>query len=113
MIFATLRKLESGKAIPSHIICDDDSFKAAMDISTRLLEHTRFVYTHLPASLHGIHGRARAFFDALPETFDRKEYLKVADSLGMNPRTVERYITKLIASNWLKNDYNQYAKITT
>lgn len=111
MILSVLRRIEEGGEIPTTLTCDEDSFRAALEMSTRLLEHSRFVFSHLPASTHGIHGRARAFFDALPKTFDRKEYLRVADELGMNPRTVERYLTKLIASNWLKNDYNRYAKI--
>lgn len=113
MILATLHRLEEGGEIPATLTCDEDSFIAAVEMATRLLEHSRFVFSHLPASTHGIHGRARAFFDALPKTFDRKEYLRVADELGMNPRTVERYLSRLIASNMLKNDYNRYTKIVT
>lgn len=113
LILSTLRVLESGNDIPSTITCDDNSFQAALDISLRLLEHSRFVYTHLPSSALGVNPRAKEFYNALPESFDRKRYLQVADKLGLKPKTVERYVTRLVAAQWLSNNYNCYKKTLT
>ena len=110
MILSILRTLEQGSDLPSSVTCDEDSFHAAMRIAIRLLEHSRFVFTHLPSSVHGVHQRARDFFYALPDNFDRQGYLQVAEKLGMKKKTVDRYVAKLVAARWLTNNYNDYRK---
>ena len=62
----------------------------------------------------GRKNKKERFFDALPLSFNRQKYLEVAGRTGINPRTVERYITQFVRSGLLHRDQmDLYLKLVT
>lgn len=111
MILSVLKVLECHEAIDGEIICDDDSFDAALSLSMNLLEHARFVYRHLPSSATGTNPPVEKLLQALPATFARKDYHSAAEKLGINPRTADRYMHQLVDHQRLsKEGHDCYIK---
>jgi hypothetical protein len=51
------------------------------------------------------------YFDQLPESFNREEYMLTADELGINHKTAEGYISRYISQNKLERPkHNSYVK---
>ena len=55
------------------------------------------------------------FLDALPATFNRSDYLKIASSLSITEKTTERYIAEFVKNNLVLHEQrdfyvNPYAK---
>ena len=92
------------------LVCDEDSFQAAIILCKNLLEHTRFVFAHLPSAAE-ISPKLRTFYDSLPKQFDRKDFHAAAAKLGIVPKTSDRYIRKLVRLHWLVHDFNDYRKV--
>ena len=107
MILTTLRITEEGE-LPEQLICSDTDFQTAMTIATTLEKHAVAVFRNLPN--HELKGIKLKFYEALPDQFDRQGYLKVAADLGINPKTVEKYISQF-NDKLLHHEHNQYAKI--
>jgi len=91
----------------SSLICSDQDYNTAITIATTLEKHAIAVYQNMPNNgLKGIH---LAFYEALPEKFDRQCYLKVADKLGIIPKTADKYIS-LFKTKLLDHEHNEYSK---
>jgi len=112
MLFTTLRAIEQNSIPQGTIICDDLSFDTALEICKVLLSHDMYIYSGLPRSSRDIFNRNRnRFLESLPETFDRKTYQHVAKTLGMNIRTVDRYVRQLQKERKIKRvDLDNYVK---
>lgn len=98
MILTTLRRMETGDLYTPEVCCDDD-FDTVLDLAAVLLRHAEKVYS----SIYGKQplGQAPAtgnlkqiFFDNLPDEFETADYVAIAKSIGLNPRTAEGYINK-------------------
>ena len=98
MILSTLRRMETGDLYTPEVCCDDD-FDTVLDLAAVLLRHAEKVYS----SIYGKQplGQAPAtgnlkqiFFDNLPDEFETADYVAIAKSIGLNPRTAEGYINK-------------------
>ncbi len=46
----------------------------------------------------------------VPDTFTRKEYLSVAASLDIKPKTAEKYIGQMKDGGMLEHGFNKYMK---
>jgi len=73
-----------------------------------LLQHSATVFQSLPRrdfykprGQRAANDKRQAFFNALPDTFDRAAYLQAAASLGISEKTAERYILELCKSSLL------------
>ena len=98
MIFTALRILEDG-VISTHITCSDEDFSSAMIMASVLIEHTIKVFKTLKFDKNVAsfsNETVKNFYVALPEQFDRKTYLEVADNIGVNPRTAEEYVADFV-----------------
>lgn len=107
MILSALRILEEGE-LPNPMICSDLDFLTAMTIATTLEKHAIAVFQNLPNN--ELKGAKLKFFEKLPTQFDRQAYLKVAEELGIHPKTAEKYIGQF-KFKLLSHEHNQYRKI--
>jgi len=107
MILSALRILEEGE-LPKPLICSDLDFQTAMSIAITLEKHAIAVFQNLPNN--ELKGAKLKFFEKLPLQFDRQGYLKVAEELGIHPKTAEKYIGQF-KSKLLHHEHNQYSKL--
>jgi len=107
MILSALRILEEGE-LPNPMICSDLDFQTAMTIATTLEKHAIAVFQNLPNN--ELKGAKLKFFEKLPPQFDRQAYLKVAEELGIHPKTAEKYIGQF-KPKLLGHEHNQYRKL--
>lgn len=107
MVLTGLRLMEhdAGKR---EIFCSDQDFWSAIMLTRILEKHAVAVYKSLPNTK--LKGARNVFFNALPDTFTRKEYLTVAASLDIKPKTAEKYIGQLKDGGMLEHGFNQYRK---
>ena len=90
------------------LICSDRDYETAIIIAATLEKHAIAVYQNMPNT--GLKGTGLTFFEKLPQQFDRQGYLKVAQELGIQPKTAERYIAQF-KPRLLNHEYNLYTKI--
>ena len=107
MIISGLRILEDGD-LSSPMICSDRDFETAMTIATTLEKHAIAVFQNLPNN--DLKGIKLKFFEKLPQQFDRQGYLKVAEELGILPRTAEKYVGQF-KPKLLNHEHNLYTKV--
>lgn len=107
MILTALRILEDGE-MPNPMICSDLDFETAMAIAGTLQKHAIAVFQNMPNN--ELKGIKLAFYEKLPQSFDRKGYLKVADELGIPIKTAEKYISQF-KPKLLNHVYNLYTKV--
>lgn len=96
MILTVLRGMETGDCY-SELVCSDEDFDNAMTITEVLIQHTSKVYSELFERRTGYQPRKnviKAFLDALPQEFNRQDYMKAALAVGLSDRTGENYILK-------------------
>jgi len=113
MILTTLRIMDTGD-ITAPLICSDNDFQTAMSIVKVLIEHAAYVFTQLPTDRAFV-GKGKSskqlFFDALPDTFDRKGYQEAAAKVGVKNKTDEKYIAEFKKSGLIKHiGHNSYSK---
>ena len=134
MIFTALRLLEAPQLVtPGHLlsipldghteqvtenshplssintlICSDRDYETAITIAATLEKHAIAVYQTMPSN--GLKGISLTFFEKLPQQFDRQGYLKVAQELGIQPKTAEKYIAQF-KPKLLNHEHNLYSKI--
>jgi len=109
MILTVLRMYEDGE-ITDILTCSDHDFETAMTIVTTLEQHAIAVYHSMPSN--GLKGKKLAFYEKLPQKFDRQCYLKVAASLGIQAKLAEYYIAQFQPKLISHDVHNEYTKIT-
>lgn len=105
MILSVLRNGEN-EVSDNTLVCDEYDFYAAMTMAKILLSHTASVYkTLMPKKIVPFHSQIiKRFFDSLPESFSRQDFIKVADGLSIMPKTAEKYIKKCLIMNILERE---------
>jgi hypothetical protein len=95
MIFSAIRKFEI-KSRNKEIDCSDVDFKTALALTKVYLEHSLMMFNNLPKQ--GEQGMFKSgknkqmFFDALPESFQRKEAVVIGEVFEMKPRSVDSFL---------------------
>lgn len=124
MILSVLRLMDEAssksKKDMQQLVCSDADFNTALAMVKVLLQHSAAVFQTLPRNpktpiLKGrqlLAAEAREkFLAALPDTFDRPTYLKVAATLNIAVKTAERYLADFCKSGQLSHPANgQYQK---
>ena len=127
MILTVLRQMDKTakktKKDVRQLVCSDIDFDSALSMVKVLLQHSAAVFQSLPRNpktpiLKGrqlLAAEAREkFLAALPDTFDRPTYLKVAASLNIAVKTAERYLADFCKSGQLSHPANgQYLKTSS
>lgn len=97
MILSAVRIMETGD-LSEELICQDEDFRTAMTICEVLLVHTSRVFSELSQQdadkTAGLASnlKQRAFLDALPDEFDRQDYVAVAKTRDLSTSTAEKWI---------------------
>lgn len=98
MIFTALRKYEH-KMNETNLECLDQDFNNAIALADIYLEHSLLVYSNLPKQEYSINFKKTSpkfnFFKKLPNKFERKEAIKIGESLEIKERTVDDHLSKL------------------
>ena len=113
MVLTTLRYFDNGETSTT-FICTDEDFETALQMTKVYQEHSVFMFKELPKNATVTDKILKAFYDALPAKFRRKEAITLADvKFNIKNRTADTYISKLVAFKWLtvvKTGYFQKIK---
>ena len=118
MCISVLRLMEDGN-FEENIVCLDIDYQTAKRITSVILQHNIKVFMTLPtitATSQPSKGTERTrqkqdFWNKLPDEFDRKTYSQIAESLGLNPKSIDRTVRKWCDEGKLENTaHGQYAK---
>ncbi len=102
LILSALRIMETGDFCPT-LVCADDDFNTAMQMTKTLIQHAAHVFTLLspqPADKQG--DKKTAFLNALPQRFDRAKYLEIAKQLNIPDSTADKQIKKYCTAKLLE-----------
>lgn len=113
MTLTALRIMDDGD-IHSPLVCRDNDFNTALSMVKILVQHAAQVFQQLPSeAVTTAHkNQKQQFLDKLPKEFCRKDYLTVANKLGIPDKTAEKHI-KRFATSGLINHYahDKYKKL--
>jgi hypothetical protein len=113
MILTALRIMDDGD-IHSPLVCRDNDFNTALSMVKILVLHAAQVFQQLPSEAVSTapKNQKQQFLDELPKEFCRKDYLTVANKLGIPDKTAEKHI-KRFAINGLINHFahDKYKKL--
>ena len=117
MVLTILRILEDGE-ISNVQKCSDDDFNTALTMAKTILSHSARIYGLLPVrhvvsiSNLEIEAKQQLFYDNLPNKFDRKTFISVAEQLGISLSTAERIIKYFCDSGSIvRYDRGHYQKL--
>lgn len=113
MILTVLTHLDKVE-LKNTMVCDDTIFNSTMKIIKVLLSHTTKVYEMLPCNKPQLQtgNTQTTFFNNLPNQFTRKDYVKIADSLGIKSKRADKLIAKYINNNKIHRlEHGNYRKL--
>ncbi len=115
MVLTALRKADD-KGYQPMIYCSDVDFNAAMEITKCCMEHSFLLSTTLPDNATGmlpmrIARQMQVMFDLLPDTFTLKEALEAGASLGINKRSIYKFLAKAVGVKIEKLEPGVYRKL--
>lgn len=114
MIFSTLRKIENGDCSET-IVCEDIDFDSASTLVNIYIQHSILMFANLPNknAHHTINTspKKQKFFEALPDTFQRKEAIEIGESLGLKSRTIDTCLRNWVDEVLEKEDTGCYRKL--
>lgn len=95
MILTALRIMDDGN-ICSPLVCRDNDFNTALSMVKILVQHAAQVFQQLPSEAVTTvpKNQKQQFLEELPEEFCRKDYLSVANKLGIPDKTAEKQIKR-------------------
>jgi len=97
MILSALRMMDTGE-LTNDLVCLDEDFDVALTMSRILAVHTARVFDELSSiqlsrsASVAKSAKHKLFFAALPDEFDRQDYLEAAERTGVPPSTAEKWI---------------------
>jgi len=109
MIFSVLRILETGN-LSRRIVCEERDFQNAIAITEVLVIHAKKVFSELPQTVVAPkrENREERFFNMLPHTFTRKEYVSIAEKLEIPDKTAQNYIAKYLKNGMIHRDKQDF-----
>ena len=118
MILTGLR-LDTTKPLPERVVCSEEDFQTMLLIGHKLLMHAAMVFQMMPelkaTPVGEIGGNMlqKQFFQMLPTDFTKQDAVKQAEVLGVNVRTMERWLRKLIQSSNIQHvAHGEYHKVS-
>ena len=95
-------RLDMNEPLPERVVCSDDDFETLLLIGHKLLLHAAMMYQMLPQNKDAVPGEIgqsliqKQFFQMLPTDFSKQDAVKTAEVLGVNIRTMEDWLEKMI-----------------
>lgn len=115
MVLSVLRKFEN-QDNSQNLICIDEDFDTAIKIFEALKTHSLLILDLLPDSeLSDREKFLQKFLDVLPmEQFQRNIAVILGKKMGIQERTVDKYLKKLVSIRRLENmNYGNYKKVNS
>ncbi len=97
MVLASVRMMDTN-TFPTELVCTDEDFNTALTISRTLAVHMAKIFDELSSTdcsrsaAVAKSAKRQLFFTALPDEFDRQDYLEAAERTGVPPSTAEKWI---------------------
>lgn len=107
MVLSGLRHVENGMAGTS-IICDDEDFNIADQLTVTYMQHTLLMFQALPnKSDLELPRNLRHFYDAIAPglEFSKQEAVKIGERLSFHKRTVTKYLKILMDRGFLEQPH--------
>ena len=118
MILTGLR-LDMTKPLPERVVCSEEDFQTILLIGHKLLMHAAMVFQMMPelksTPMGEIGGnmQQKQFFQMLPTDFTKQDAIEQAKVLGVNVRTMERWLVKLLQSSNIQHvAHGEYHKVS-
>ena len=118
MILTGLR-LDMSKPLPERVVCSEEDFQTILLIGHKLLMHAAMVFQMMPelksTPMGEIGGNMlqKQFFQMLPTDFTKQDAIEQAKVLGVNVRTMERWLVKLLQSSNIQHvAHGEYHKVS-
>ena len=114
MILTTLRIMESGNFSQTQQ-CQDSDFQRVLAMIRVLVQHSSHVFSQLPAinNSANLKNKKEQFLDQLPEKFDRPDFIELANTMSIQVRTAERYITSFCNKGLIfREQWGTYTNLT-
>lgn len=118
MILTGLR-LDMTKPLPERVVCSEEDFQTILLIGHKLLMHAAMVFQMMPelksTPMGEIGGNMlqKQFFQMLPTDFTKQDAIEQAKVLGVNVRTMERWLVKLLQSSNIQHvAHGEYHKVS-
>ncbi len=116
MAFTAMRKFDNGDT-GENTICTDDDFENARILVDTFIQHSILMFANLPtqSNIQGItkSPKKQQFFEALPQSFQRKIAIEIGVGMGMKERTIDGCLKSWIGQLIQKLDTGLYEKIRT
>ena len=102
-------RLDMNEPLPERVVCSDDDFQTMMLVGHKLLLHSAMMYQMLPNSKDAVPGEIgqnliqKQFFQMLPTDFTKQDAIRQAEVLGVNVKSLERWLLKFVQSNDLQH----------
>ena len=102
-------RLDMNEPLPERVVCSDDDFETLILIGHKLLLHSAMMYQMLPNSKDAVPGEIgqnliqKQFFQMLPTDFTKQDAIRQAEVLGVNVKSLERWLLKFVQSNDLQH----------
>ena len=104
MILSALRMMDNSE-LTNDLVCEDEDFDVALTMCRTLAIHTARVFDELSSielsrsTSVAKSSKRQSFFAALPDDFDRQDYLEAAERTGVPPSTAEKWIRAFCAED--------------
>ncbi|MCQ2294828.1 MAG: DUF3987 domain-containing protein [Bacteroidales bacterium] len=121
MMILSVTRLENCQQLPRTLECTDDDFQAAMAIIDVLMNHAAHVYADYilkaaPSDAHlmNLTPQEAAFYQALPQQFDRPTYQTIGQNHSNSPKRVDNLIGILFKKGVIERlSHGSYRKFST
>jgi len=105
-ICAVLTAIRNENNLTAQLVCADEDFQNAIHICATLLKHSVFTFLTTEVQKDSIDN----LLAELPDVFNRKQALAVANKLKIATRTMDSYIKSLIGEKIEKVRHGEYKK---
>jgi hypothetical protein len=114
MIFTAIRKFDTNDHL-KEIYCSNVDFETALILIKTYLHHSIIMFENLPQQRAQGPFKSgenkKRFFDALPDEFQRKEAIELAEQFEIKERTTDNFLKSCLGKYLIKSDTGIYKKI--
>jgi len=97
MLLTAIRHIQANEEFPNKLYVSNVDFKVATQLVECLLQHLTTVYTTLNnKGVIVLKNDQQKLYKELPASFTRNEFNRIADNIGVNYHTAEKYLSELL-----------------
>ena len=108
MVLTALKYFDRAE-LNNEFICADEDFEIALKLVKVYEQHSINMFKKLPKSTTRVDKTLKKLYDLLPETFQRKEAIQIAnDKLMIKKRSADDYLSKYLVLKMLDSPKSGY-----